>query len=154
MCLRWLSRCREGKNSSTCRRTVCSMFYTAPHHKLNQEMVFPVNHSVLRPKGYLYLAIEAGVSESMPRLQADAAWWFANLNGARSSKKRKAAGPPPPCDDDDTSTTTSQSSGASTPKTPKGKAPAGAPKPSVTDAAGASRVASSALLSGLITRYP
>lgn len=129
------------------------MFYTAPHHKLNQEMVFPVDHSAFRPKGYPYLVIEAGVSESMPSLQADAAWWFANSDGARSSKKERPLAPPP-FDDADTSTTTSQSSGASTPETPKGKAPAGAPKPSVTDAAGASQVASSALLSGLIPRYP
>jgi hypothetical protein len=28
------------------------------------------------------MVIEAGVSESMPRLRADAAWWFVNSNGA------------------------------------------------------------------------
>ena len=28
-----------------------------------------------------FLVIEAGLSDSMPRLQADAAWWLANSGG-------------------------------------------------------------------------
>ncbi|GIK00283.1 hypothetical protein Aspvir_004303 [Aspergillus viridinutans] len=39
-------------------------------------------NTVLRPRGWPYMVIEAGVSESMPRLRADAAWWFVNSNGA------------------------------------------------------------------------
>ncbi|KAL5357660.1 hypothetical protein BJX96DRAFT_163225 [Aspergillus floccosus] len=36
----------------------------------------------LRPQGgWPHFVIEAGVSESMPRLRADAAWWFSNSNG-------------------------------------------------------------------------
>ncbi|PLB52031.1 hypothetical protein P170DRAFT_471942 [Aspergillus steynii IBT 23096] len=35
----------------------------------------------LRPGGWPYLVIEAGASESMHRLRADASWWFANSGG-------------------------------------------------------------------------
>lgn len=41
----------------------------------------PWTSDLIRPGGWPFLVIEAGVSESIPRLQADAAWWFANSGG-------------------------------------------------------------------------
>ncbi|KAE8370462.1 hypothetical protein BDV27DRAFT_169023 [Aspergillus caelatus] len=38
-------------------------------------------NDLLRPRSFPMLVIEAGVSESMRRLWADAAWWMANSNG-------------------------------------------------------------------------
>lgn len=38
-------------------------------------------NDLVRPGGWPFLVIEAGLSESMPRLQADAAWWIANSSG-------------------------------------------------------------------------
>lgn len=38
-------------------------------------------NDLIRPGGWPFLVIEAGVSESMPRLQTDAAWWIANSGG-------------------------------------------------------------------------
>lgn len=35
----------------------------------------------IRPGGWPLLVVEAEVSESMPRLRADAAWWIANSGG-------------------------------------------------------------------------
>ena len=38
-------------------------------------------NDLIRPGGWPFLVIEAGASESMPRLQADVAWWVANSGG-------------------------------------------------------------------------
>ncbi|GFF48970.1 alpha-actinin-like protein 1 [Aspergillus udagawae] len=55
--------------------------YTGPTSS-SKECDSSWTNTLLRPRGWPYMVIEAGVSESMPRLWADAAWWFVNSNGA------------------------------------------------------------------------
>ncbi|GAB1211650.1 hypothetical protein ATERTT37_000774 [Aspergillus terreus] len=58
-----------------------SATYTGPTQSQKEGDSVRTN-SQLRPQvGWPYFVIEAGVSESMPRLRADAAWWFSNSNG-------------------------------------------------------------------------
>jgi hypothetical protein len=55
--------------------------YTGPTNS-SKECDSSYINKLLRGRGWPNLVIEAGLSESMPRLQADAAWLFENSNGA------------------------------------------------------------------------
>ncbi|GES58586.1 hypothetical protein ATEIFO6365_0004073700 [Aspergillus terreus] len=58
-----------------------SATYTGPTQSQKEGDSVRTN-TQLRPQGgWPHFVIEAGVSESMPRLRADAAWWFSNSSG-------------------------------------------------------------------------